>query len=346
MLSSRTEQENQMNAYNFAVVGATGLVGRTFLKVLEEYKIPVKNLRLFASPESKGKKLSFLGKEYEVEELKEGCFLGTDYALFSAGGNVSRIWAKAAEKEGAYVIDNSSQWRMDKNCALIVPEINPEDYRGKSRIIANPNCSTIQSVLPLKVIDDLFHVKSVHYTTYQAVSGSGKKGIDDLERTRKGEKNQFYPYDISRTCIPEIDVFFDDGYTKEEHKMIDETRKILHREDLMISSTCIRVPVKVAHGVVIEAQAEKPIDLMKAREAFQKQKGIVLLDDPKNHIYPVSTIAEGTDKVYVGRIRKDLATENGILLYCVADNVRKGAASNAVQIALRLIEDREHAESL
>lgn len=335
-----------MNAYNFAIVGATGLVGRTFLKVLEEYKMPVRNLRLFASPASKGKKLPFCGKEYEVEELREGCFSDTDYALFSAGANVSGIWAPIAAKEGAYVIDNSSQWRMEKDCALIVPEINPEDYRGKSRIIANPNCSTIQSVLPLKVLDELFHVKSVHYTTYQAVSGSGKKGIDDLERTRKGEEKQFYPYDISRTCIPEIDVFFDDGYTKEEHKMINETRKILHSEDLRISSTCIRVPVKVSHGVVIEAEAEKEIDLAKARETFRNQDGIVLLDDPKNHIYPVSTIAEGTDKVYVGRIRKDLASENGILLYCVADNVRKGAASNAVQIALKLIEDREHAESL
>ncbi|MFA6861875.1 MAG: aspartate-semialdehyde dehydrogenase [Bacilli bacterium] len=330
-----------MKSYNFAVVGATGLVGRTFLKVMAEYHLPVKSLRLFASPKSVGTKLTFEGKEYLLEELKEGCFVGTDFALISAGASVSKIWAKVASDEGALVVDNSSQWRMDKDCALIVPEINIADYHDKSKIIANPNCSTIQSVLPLKALDEAFGLEKVTYTTYQAVSGSGKKGLDDLARCERGEKNQFYPYDISKTCIPEIDVFFDDGYSKEEMKMVNETRKILHLPDLKVSATCIRVPVPVAHGVVIQAEFKKPVDVIKARKALGDYEGIKVLDDPKNHIYPVSTIAAGNDYVYVGRIRKDLAVDNGLLLYTVADNVRKGAASNAVQIVKKIIQERE-----
>lgn len=331
-----------MKSYNFAVVGATGLVGRTFLKVMEEYHLPVKSLRLFASAKSIGVKLPYAGKEYEVEELKEGCFFGTDFALFSAGASVSKIWAKVASDEGALVVDNSSQWRMEEDCALIVPEINIDDYKDKSRIIANPNCSTIQSVLPLKALDEAFGLKKVTFTTYQAVSGSGKKGLDDLARCERGEKNQFYPYDISKTCIPEIDIFYDDGYSKEEMKMVNETRKILHRPDLKISATCIRVPVPVAHGVVMQAEFKKPVDVIKARIALANYEDIKVLDDPKNHIYPVSTIAAGNDYVYVGRIRKDLAVDNGLLLYSVADNVRKGAASNAVQIVKKIIAEWEH----
>lgn len=328
-----------MKSHSFAVVGATGLVGRTFLKVMEEYQLPIASLRLFASPNSAGKKLPFEGKEYVVEELKKGCFEGVDFALFSAGGSVSAKWAPVAAEEGALVVDNSSQWRMHDDCALIVSEINIADRFGKSKIIANPNCSTIQSVLPLKPLDDLFHLTKVTYTTYQAVSGSGKKGLDDLERCQKGEKNQFYPYDISKTCIPEIDIFYDDGYSKEEMKMVNETRKILHRPDLRVSATCIRVPVPVAHGVMMQAEFEKPVNAEKAREALASYPGIKVLDDPKNHVYPVSTIARGTDYVYVGRIRKDLAVDNGLLLYSVADNVRKGAASNAVQIVKKIIEE-------
>lgn len=331
-----------MKSYNFAVVGATGLVGRTFLKVMEEYHLPVKSLRLFASAKSIGVKLPYAGKEYEVEELKEGCFFGTDFALFSAGASVSKIWAKVASDEGALVVDNSSQWRMEEDCALIVPEINIDDYKDKSPIIANPNCSTIQSVLPLKALDEAFGLKKVTFTTYQAVSGSGKKGLDYLARCERGEKNQFYPYDISKTCIPEIDIFYDDGYSKEEMKMVNETRKILHRPDLKISATCIRVPVPVAHGVVMQAEFKKPVDVIKARIALANYEDIKVLDDPKNHIYPVSTIAAGNDYVYVGRIRKDLAVDNGLLLYSVADNVRKGAASNAVQIVKKIIAEWEH----
>lgn len=335
-----------MKKYSFAIVGATGLVGRTFLKVLEEYDLPISEIRLFASEKSKGSKIIFKGKEETVQTLERGCFKNIDFALFSAGGSVSKIWAPIASEEGALVVDNSSQWRMNDNCALIVPEINIDDYKNKSRIIANPNCSTIQSVLPLKVLDDLFHLTRISYTTYQAVAGSGKKGLDDLERTKKGEKNLFYPYDISNTCIPEIDVFLDDDYTKEEHKMIDETKKILHRPELKITATCIRVPVPVAHGVSIQLEASKMIDLNLARKALAEYEGIKVLDDPKNHIYPVSTIAKGNDFVYVGRIRKDTSCDNGMLLYCVADNVRKGAASNAVQIVKKIIEEKERAQSL
>jgi len=330
-----------MKQYHFAVVGATGLVGRTFLKVMEEYHLPVASLRLFASPKSLGKTMKYAGKDYPVEVLKEGCFLGVDYALFSAGSDVSKIWAPVAEKEGATVIDNSSCWRMAEECALIVPEINLADAKTHSRIIANPNCSTIQSVLPLKPLDEAFGLTRILYSTYQACSGSGKKGLDDLERCEKGEAPQFYPYNIAKTCIPEIDVFLDNGYSKEEMKMVNETRKILHRPELKIAATCVRVPVPVAHGVMIAAEFARPVDVETARKLLAAYPGIKVVDDPKNHLYPVSTLAAGNDFVYVGRIRKDLSSENGLIFYTVGDNVRKGAASNAVQIAKALIEEKE-----
>ena len=330
-----------MREYNVAVVGATGLVGSTFLKVLKEYSFPVKNLRLFASEKSAGKVIEWNGKNYVVEGLKKGCFDGVEIALFSAGGKVSEEWAPEAEKSGAVVIDNSSCWRMVKECALIVPEINLSDFDGARKIVANPNCSTIQSVLPLKPLNDVFGLKRVVYSTYQAVSGSGQKGKDDLIRTLKGEKPQFYPYDISKTCIPHIDVFTDNGYTKEEIKMVNETRKILHLPNLPVSVTCVRVPVLNAHAVSVMAELEKPFTLDEVRKAFASQEGVVVLDDVKNNIYPVSTVANGNDAVYVGRIRRDLSCENGILFYAVSDNIRKGAAANAVQIAEKLIEENK-----
>jgi aspartate-semialdehyde dehydrogenase (peptidoglycan organisms) len=332
-----------MKKYNFAVVGATGLVGRTFLKVLEEYNLPINELRLFASEKSEGKTLTFKGKDYVVHALKEGCFVGIDFALFSAGAGVSKVWSPIAAKEGALVVDNSSCWRMDDNCALIVPEINLDDYKNHSRIIANPNCSTIQSVLPLKAIDEAFNLKRIVFTTYQACSGSGKKGLDDLERCEKGEDNQYYPYNIAKTCIPEIDEFLDNGYTKEEMKMVNETHKILHHPEIKISATCVRVPVAKSHAVSIMCECEKDCsDLNKVREIIRNYPGIKLVDDPKNHQYPVSTMANDNDFVYVGRIRKDLSCDNGLLLYCVGDNVRKGAASNAVQIVREIIKEKDH----
>jgi len=291
-----------------------------------------------ASSRSAGKEIEFEGKKYVVEELKEGCFVGTDIALFSAGGKISEIWSPIAEKEGAIVIDNSSAWRMNEDCALIVPEINIDDFYSKRKIIANPNCSTIQSVLPLKPLKEKFGIKRVVYSTYQACSGSGQKGKDDLARTLRGEEPQFYPYNISQTCIPHIDVFTDNGYTKEEIKMVNETRKILHMPNLPVSATCVRVPVANSHACSIMVELEKPFTLDEIKEAFKSQEGIVLYDDPQNNIYPNSIVANGNDNVYVGRIRKDLSCENGILFYAVADNIRKGAAANAVQIAKELIK--------
>lgn len=331
--------DKNIRKYNVAVVGATGLVGRTFLEVLEEYDFPINELVLYASSRSAGKTISFKGKDYTIVELTKDAFDNCDIALFSAGGSVSLEYAPIAEAKGAVVIDNSSAWRMDDNCALVVPEINMEDIYTKSNIIANPNCSTIQSVLPLEAIKK-FGLKRIVYTTYQAVSGSGQKGVNDLVRTKAGEDPEFYPYDISKTCIPEIDSFLDDGYTKEEMKMTNETRKILHLPELPVSATCIRVPVESCHGVMVMAELEKDFTIDEIKEAFKAQEGVVLYDDVKNHIYPNSIVAKKQDQVYVGRIRKDISTQNGLLFYCVADNIRKGAAANAVQIAMALDIDK------
>ncbi|MBR3804340.1 MAG: aspartate-semialdehyde dehydrogenase [Clostridia bacterium] len=327
-----------MKNYKVAVVGATGLVGSTFLKLLWEYKFPIETLTLFASERSAGKKVMYGDKEYTVQKLEEGCFEGVEIALFSAGGSVSQQWAPEAEKSGAVVIDNSSAWRMVQECALIVPEINLDHFNNARKIVANPNCSTIQSVLPLKPLDDKFGLKRVVYSTYQAVSGSGMKGKNDLARTLAGEEPEFYPYNIAKTCIPQIDVFTDNGYTKEELKMVNETRKILGKPDLKVSATCVRVPVMNAHAVSIMVELEKPFTLEEVRKAFESQDGIKVLDDPQNAIYPVSTVANDNDLVYVGRIRRDLSTDNGLLFYCVSDNIRKGAAANAIQIAKALIK--------
>ena len=300
--------------YNVAVVGATGVVGSTFLKVLAEYKFPIANLKLLASKRSAGKTVLYDGKEYVVEELTKDSFKDVDIALFSAGGSVSLEYCPIAAKAGAVVIDNSSAWRNDPSLPLVVPEVNPGDIKGEG-IIANPNCSTIQAIIPIKALSDKYGLKRVVYTTYQAVSGSGMKGINDLQKTKNGEKNEFYPYPISETCIPEIDSFLDDGYTKEEMKMVNETRKMLHQPNLPISATCIRVPVPNSHGVMIMAELEKEFDLADVRELLANYPGLKLADDPKNHIYPVATIANGTDYTYVGRIRRDLSNKNSILLY-------------------------------
>lgn len=324
-----------MKGYRVAIVGATGLVGQTFIKILEEYEFPVLSIKMLASKRSAGKKLLFKNQEYIVEELTEDSFQGIDLALFSAGGDVSKRFAPIALKAGARVIDNSSAWRQDEAIPLIVPEVNFSDYK-LSRLIANPNCSTIQSIVPLKALEDAFGLARVVYSTYQAVSGSGQKGKNDLLLTRKGEQPQFYPYDISETCIPEIDVMMENGYTKEEMKMVWETRKILHRPTLPVSATCIRVPVLNSHGVSIMCELQKEASLEEVKKALASYEGIRVLDDLANHIYPTSTVANGTDYVYVGRIRKDLSSPNSFLIYCTADNIRKGAAANAVQIASRL----------
>ncbi len=327
-----------MKKYNVAIVGATGLVGSTFLKVLEEEKFPINNLRLFASSKSAGKKIIYDGKEYIVEELNKDSFENIDIALFSAGGKVSLEYCPIAAAKGAIVIDNSSTFRNYPDLPLVVPEVNPEDIRNHG-IISNPNCSTIQSIVPLKALEE-YGIKRVNYTTYQAVSGSGMKGIKDLENTLEGKKNEFYPYPISQTCIPEIDSWLENGYTKEEMKMVNETRKMLHMPNLPVSATCVRVPVRNSHGVSIQVELEKEFSIEDVRKKIASYPGLILVDDLKNHKYPVSILSTGNNLIYVGRIRKDLSTENGLLLYCVADNVRKGAAANAVQIAQYIVKNK------
>lgn len=330
-----------MKKYKIAVVGATGVVGSTFLKVLAEYKLPIEELFLFASSKSAGKIINFEGQDCVVRELTKDSFkgLGIEIALFSAGGSISLEYAPLFASEGILVIDNSSAFRNDPKLPLVVPEVNPFDIRNKG-IIANPNCSTIQSIIPLKALEEKYGLKRVVYSTYQAVSGSGMKGIKDLENTLKGEENAFYPHKIAETCIPEIDSFLDNGYTKEEIKMVNETRKMLHKPELPISATCIRVPVPNGHGVSIMAELDKPFEVADVRELFKNYPGLKLVDEPSSHIYPTSTMANGNDLVYVGRIRKDLSCENGILFYTVGDNIRKGAASNAVQIAKYVIDNK------
>ncbi|MGL5570279.1 aspartate-semialdehyde dehydrogenase [Cetobacterium sp.] len=320
--------------YNIAIVGASGLVGGTFLKVLEERDLPIKNLYLFASARSAGKGVVFKGKTLVIEELTENSFdREIDIALFSAGGDISKKFAPIASEKGVIVVDNSSAWRMDENVPLVVPEVNPEDIFKNNGIIANPNCSTIQSVVPLKIIDELYGIKRVVYSTYQAVSGSGIKGIEDLQRGLKGEEPKTYPHPIVNNCLPHIDSFLENGYTKEEEKMINETRKILNKKNLPITATCVRVPVLNGHSISINVELEREANLEELKVKFRETKGIVLEDDVKNNRYPLATEANGTDEVYVGRLRKDFSIEKGLNLWVVADNIRKGAATNAVQIA-------------
>ncbi|MGM9551447.1 MAG: aspartate-semialdehyde dehydrogenase [Clostridia bacterium] len=322
-----------------AVVGATGMVGRTFLKVLEEKKLPVETYYLFASKKSAGSKITFMGKEYVVEELTETSFdRGIDIALFSAGGSTSEKFAPIAASKGCIVIDNSSAWRMDKEVPLVVPEVNPEDIKWNKGIIANPNCSTIQAMVALKPLDDKYKIKRVVYSTYQAVSGAGVGGWNDLENGLKGEAPKKFPHPIAGNCLPHIDVFLPNGYTKEEEKMINETRKILNRPDMKITATTVRVPVFNSHSESINVEFEKPFDLDELREVLKNAPGVIVQDDTDNNVYPMAITATGTDETYVGRIRRDESVENGVNLWVVADNIRKGAASNAVQIAEKLIE--------
>ncbi|HEY0221507.1 aspartate-semialdehyde dehydrogenase [Lactovum miscens] len=322
---------------NLAIVGATGLVGRTFIKIIEERNFPYEDLKLLASSRSAGKKVTVNDIEYMIEELNEHSFDDVDLALFSAGGEISKKFAPIAREHGATVVDNSSAWREDPTIGLVIPEINQGDA-SMNKIIANPNCSTIQSVLPLYALQKKYGLKQITYTTFQAVSGAGQRGVDDLRRTKNGEAPQYFPHNISKTAIPEIDVFLENGYTKEEMKMVNETRKILHQEDLAISATCVRVPVENSHGVSIQVTLEKDFTLEGVREAFQNQEGLVFVDDGPHHLYPTSELSNGVDDVFVGRLRKDLSRENSLLFYCTGDNIRKGAALNAVQIAEKLLK--------
>lgn len=328
-----------MKKLSIAVVGATGMVGRTFLKVLEEEKLPVENYYLFASKRSAGTKLEFMGKEYIVEELCENSFdRGIDIALFSAGGSTSEKFAPIAAAKGCVVIDNSSAWRMDENVPLVVPEVNPLDIKKNNGIIANPNCSTIQAMVALKPLDDKYRIKRIVYSTYQAVSGAGLGGWNDLENGLKGEKPQKFPHPIANNCLPHIDVFLPNGYTKEEMKMVNETHKILGRDDIRITATTVRVPVFNSHSEAINVEFEKPFELAELVQVLKDAPGITVQDDPENSVYPMAISATGTNDTYVGRIRRDESVESGVNLWVVADNIRKGAAANAVQIAKKLIE--------
>lgn len=317
-----------------AIVGATGLVGGTFLKVLEERDLGITDLLLFASSRSAGKKVNFRGKEYTVEELNEDSFKGRgiDIALFSAGGGTSLKYASLAAQEGVLVIDNSSAWRMHEDVPLVVPEVNPEAALQHKGIIANPNCSTIQCMAPLKALEK-YGIKRVVYSTYQAVSGTGYKGVQDLEEGLKGNPPKTYPHQIVNNCLPHIDVFLEDGYTKEEKKMVDETRKILGLPNLPVTATCVRVPVMNSHSVSINVELENDFDIEEVKRELAQTNGVVLLDRVAENIYPLANDATGKDEVFVGRVRRDNSVKYGINLWTVADNIRKGAATNAVQIA-------------
>jgi len=331
-----------MKKVNLAVVGATGMVGRTFLKVLEERQLPIENFYVMASSRSAGSTLTFNGKDYIVEELNEHSFdKPIDIALFSAGGGTSAKYAPIAAEHGCIVIDNSSQWRMDPNVPLIVPEVNPEDISWHKNIIANPNCSTIQAMVALKPLDDKFKIKRVVYSTYQAVSGAGVAGWKDLENGLNGEAPQKFPHPIANNCLPHIDVFLENGYTKEEEKMINETRKILHHPDLKVTATTVRVPVFDSHSESINIEFENAFDMKEVFETLKNAPGIILEDDPQNNVYPLAINAAGHDEVYIGRIRRDESVDNGINIWVVADNIRKGAATNAVQIAQVIIENMQ-----
>lgn len=306
------------------------MVGNTYVEVLEDRDFAFDNLYLFASKRSAGSKLTVKGKEYTIEELNEDSFdKDIDIAIFAAGGSVSEKFAPIAKEKGVLVIDNSSAWRMDKDVPLVVPEVNKETIKDNKGIIANPNCSTIQSVVPLKPLDDAFKMKRIVYSTYQSVSGSGVKGIADL----KDGTTTNYPYPITNNCLPHIDDFLENGYTKEEMKMIEETKKIFNNYDLNVTATTVRVPVTNSHAVSINIEFEKPFEMKEIFKLLEDFPGVVVEDDIDNLVYPMQINADGKDEVFVGRIRRDFSIENGINLWVVADNIRKGAATNTIQIA-------------
>ncbi len=332
-----------MKEYNVAVVGATGLVGRKMTQVLEERNFPVKNLVLLASERSVGKEISFKGKKIKVQKLTPDSFEGVQIALFSAGGNVSKEFAPIAAKHGTVVIDNSSAWRMDPEVPLVVPEVNRDDIFKHHGIIANPNCSTIQMVVVLKPLHDRYRIKRVVVSTYQSVTGAGQRGVDQLDEElgkKQGDTHKF-PHRIAFNCLPQIDVFRDDGYTKEEYKMIFETTKIMGDDSIKVSPTCVRVPVFGGHSESVNVEMEKSYQLEDVFELLRKSPGIIVDDDPSKNIYPMPLNAYEKDEVFVGRIRRDESAPNSLNMWIVSDNVRKGAATNAVQIAEELIKGRD-----
>ena len=332
--------------YNVAVVGATGAVGNEMVSILQERHFPVRQLKLLASTRSSGTQMEFKGKQHAVEVLDENSFGGMDIGLFSAGGSVSEKFAPVAGKAGCVVIDNTSAFRMDPQCPLVVPEVNPHaiaQYSQKNTI-ANPNCSTIQMVVALKPIHDVARIKRIVVSTYQAVSGTGKRAIHELEDqvlaiyNNREVPRQVYPHQIAFNCLPHIDVFFDNGYTKEEIKMVNETKKIMEDDSIRITATTVRVPVFYSHSESVNIETEKKLTADQVREILSKAPGVVVVDNPKKNEYPLALHATGKDETFVGRIREDDSIPNGINLWIVSDNIRKGAALNAVQIAEILIQ--------
>ena len=329
-----------------AIVGASGAVGQELLAVLAQRQFPLSELRLFGSERSAGKKYEFCGKEYEVQLLQHGdAFRGVDIAFTSAGASVSRMYAEDITRYGAVMIDNSSAFRMDDDVPLVVPEVNAADALRRPRnIIANPNCTTIQMVVALQAIERLSHIRRVHVATYQAASGAGAQAMKELENQYRQVLNgeevtvEKFAYQLAYNLIPHIDSFTENGYTKEEMKMFNETRKIMH-SDVRVSATCVRVPSLRAHSESVWIETERPVSVAEAREAFAAAPGCVLMDEPEKKIYPMPLFLSGKDEVFIGRIRKDLTDENGLSFWCVSDQIRKGAALNAVQIAEYLIND-------
>ncbi|QSE98282.1 aspartate-semialdehyde dehydrogenase [Fulvivirga lutea] len=317
-----------------AVVGATGLVGQEVLKVIKERGFEYDELFMVASERSVGKKLEFKGKEYEVIGLDKAVSLQPDIAIFSAGGSTSLEWAPKFEAVGTIVIDNSSAWRMSPKHKLVVPEVNGDVLRIDDRIIANPNCSTIQMVLALAPLHKKYKVKRIVVSTYQSVTGTGKAAVDQLMSERSGdESTKVYPHKIDMNALPHIDVFMDNGYTKEEMKMVNETKKILQDDSIQVTATAVRLPVMGGHSEAINVEFEKDYDLNEVREILSNSAGIVVKDDVANNVYPMPLDAQGKDEVFVGRLRRDESQPNTLNMWVVADNLRKGAATNAVQIA-------------
>ncbi len=327
-----------------AVCGATGAVGREMLKTLEQRKFPCKEVRALASARSKGTTVPFAGTDLIVDELTDDSFAGVDIALFSAGGATSERYAPSAAKAGCVVVDNSSAWRMDPKCPLVVPEVNPHDLDWHKGIIANPNCSTIQMVVALKPLHDAAKIKRIVVSTYQAVSGTGQKAIEELSGqvqaifNMRSPEVKVYPYRIAFNCLPQIDVFLDSGYTKEEMKMVNETKKIMGDDSIKVTATCVRVPVFYGHSESVNIETATKLTAEEARLLLAKAPGITVVDHPKEKLYPMPIDAAGEDDTFVGRIREDDTIENGLNLWIVADNLRKGAALNAVQIAETLVE--------
>lgn len=321
-----------------AVVGATGLVGTVMLKVLAERDFPVNQLIPVASARSVGKKISFKGKDYTVHSMEEAIAAKPAIALFSAGGNTSLQWAEKFAEAGTYVIDNSSAWRMHPDKPLVVPEVNAHVLTPNDHIIANPNCSTIQMVLALHPLHVKFHIRRIVVSTYQSVTGTGVKAVQQLENERRDQYGEMaYPYRIDKNCLPQVDVFLDNGYTKEEMKMVNETRKILQDDTIGITATCVRVPVMGGHSESVNIAFERPVTVAEVREVLAQTRGVIVKDDVTQLHYPMPIDADGRDEVFVGRIRQDESQPNTINLWIVADNLRKGAATNAVQIAEYLL---------